>query len=107
MINGHGAGRVPVAAELQSVYRKAIVPELQRGDEVMDQLFSWRHLPQRAEEARLKREAAPERRAGTFRSTARVWRHPSEGPSTLDPGRRRPTSCVRDVTWSLRNTLRR
>jgi hypothetical protein len=50
------------AATPQSVYRKAIVPELQRGDEVMDQLFSWRHLPQRAEEARLKREAAPERR---------------------------------------------
>ena len=28
------------AATTQSVYRKAIVPELRRGDEVMDQLFS-------------------------------------------------------------------
>ena len=27
-------------ATTQSVYRKAIVPELRRGDEVMDQLFS-------------------------------------------------------------------
>ena len=33
-------------------------------------------------------------------------RHPSEVPPP-GPDLRRPASCVRDVTWSLRNTLRR
>jgi hypothetical protein len=32
-----GSGR---AATTESAYRKVIVPELRRGDEVMDQLFS-------------------------------------------------------------------
>jgi hypothetical protein len=41
------------------------------------------------------------------RPTARAWRHPSAGPSAPGPDLRRPASCVRDVTWSLRNTLRR
>src|ERR1700722_864801 len=36
-----------------------------------------------------------------------AWRHPGEGRSPPGPDLRRPASCVRDVTWSLRNTLRR
>jgi hypothetical protein len=49
----------------------------------------------------------PDRVRRYLPDTARAWHHSSEGPSAPDPGLRRPVSCVRDVTRSLRNTLRR